>query len=743
MELSVLKKYSIIPFLSILLVFLLTLLGTFEYLEYKTIDLRFKLRGSKELKQSEIVIIAIDEQSYESLPHQYPFPRSYYAKLVENLKEAGARQIIFDIEFTKPGQQTMTDSLFAQAVINAGNVIFSGTIIRDVNRGYHYYEPPIEVLQEQADATGIVNDVHDSDGFTRRYNIFLPCQGKVYYSLGVVAYMLKNQISIQHSIYRKMGDYCNIADTLFNESIQIPTVRSGFGQEQTFYINYFGPAGSFPYYSFSQVMDDADFQLNSQYDNDYMEIWRHNSIFPDELRIQFLSDNNREAAQTAIQQNQSPEPFIQRENPFNDKIVMIGSSLAELHDDRLTPFYHYNGEKRLMPGVEVHAHALQTMLDEAYIQKVSLLTVFITWVLVNSLTGIFVHRFHPGLGALIGIGILVAVFFFTTLLFSRFNLLFPLVNTSFSIVITYFGIVGNDFFRESREKRKIRKMFQTYTSPKVLKYLEENPDSFSLQGERREATIFFSDIAGFTSISEKISAEQLSALLNQYLTPMTDILMKYNGYVDKYEGDAIMCNFGVPIQDDQHALNACYAALEQQQKLKELRMLFRQRYGVHLSVRIGINTGIVSAGNMGSEKRFQYTVLGDAVNQASRFEGANKIYGTQIMIGETTYQKVKTNIAARLLDKIVVKGKKKAVMVYNPISTMNQMTPKIRKIINFYNSGMAAYFSRDWRGAIEYFNQILTLRSDEATRTMILRCKKYMNNPPPEKWQGELRLLSK
>jgi adenylate cyclase len=277
----------------------------------------------------------------------------------------------------------------------------------------------------------------------------------------------------------------------------------------------------------------------------------------------------------------------------------------------------------------------------------------------------------------------------------------------------------------------------------VLRYLEENPGSFSLSGTRTEATMFFSDVAGFTSISESITPEQLAELLNRYLSPMTQIIMDHEGYVDKYEGDAIMAEWGVPFPMSDHASQACRAALEQMKKLEELRPVLKEEYGHELHVRMGINTGSVTAGNMGSESRFQYTVMGDAVNQASRYEGANKGYGTCIMIGESTRHAIGSEFEVRLLDLLVVKGKTHPIKVYELMGLAGEVSESRCKVRELYEQALNLHWDRRFDAAIELLEQAQEILPDEASRRMQIRIEGYLENPPPEDWKGEFVNLTK
>ena len=225
---------------------------------------------------------------------------------------------------------------------------------------------------------------------------------------------------------------------------------------------------------------------------------------------------------------------------------------------------------------------------------------------------------------------------------------------------------------------------------------------------------------------------------------MTEILMSYDGYVDKYEGDAIMCDFGVPVLDPEHARKACWAALDQQDALVGTRAEIERDYGVSLHVRMGVNTGDVSAGNMGSAQRFSYTVMGDAVNQASRFEGANKQYGTRTMIGEETHRQAAEFIESRLLDKLVVKGKAVPITVYELLCKKGVISEGQAEIVALFEEGLALHLERRWDEAIKKFEAAIAIDHDDGPSTRYIeRCRNYKANPPPDDWQGEFVMTTK
>jgi adenylate cyclase len=301
------------------------------------------------------------------------------------------------------------------------------------------------------------------------------------------------------------------------------------------------------------------------------------------------------------------------------------------------------------------------------------------------------------------------------------------------------------FVEEDRKKKYIQGMFQHYLSASVVQELLKNPKMLNLGGERRTATAFFSDIISFTTVSENLSPEDLVAQLNEYLSAMGDIVLKYEGYIDKYEGDAIMAVFGVPLYQSDHAKRACLAALEMQQELDKLRSRWRMQERPEFHVRIGINSGPMIAGNIGGKHRFDYTVIGDAVNLALRLEGANTTYGTKIIISESTKDLLKDELITRELDFLRVKGKTEPVRVYELVAKTHKQLDKDKLvIIDLFSKGLKEYRNYKWDAAIAAFNRILGIDPEDGPAlTYIERCEFYKNNLVPEDWDGVFEMKTK
>ncbi len=287
--------------------------------------------------------------------------------------------------------------------------------------------------------------------------------------------------------------------------------------------------------------------------------------------------------------------------------------------------------------------------------------------------------------------------------------------------------------------------FAHYVPEEVVAQILEDPDKLSLGGEQCVVSVLFSDVAGFTSISEKLSPAELVHLLNEYLTEMTNIVLENQGIIDKYEGDAIMAEFGVPVPYGNHPYMACKTALEMQRKLQQMREQWKKENKPPLTARVGINTGEVIVGNMGSQNVFDYTVMGDHVNLGSRLEGANKFYGTDIMISEFTYKFVKDDFYTRPLDLIRVKGKKKPIKVYELIAFKeDKLVDNYLQMLSFYNQGLKSYQAREWDAAIDSFEYCIKLvPQDMPSEEYRKRCIDYKFNQPPEDWDGVTDMLSK
>lgn len=407
---------------------------------------------------------------------------------------------------------------------------------------------------------------------------------------------------------------------------------------------------------------------------------------------------------------------------FESKFVFIGDVATGASDV---------GHTTLEPDVPLisqHAAMLNAMLTDGFYRR---------WTNMQSIWLVLAIGLFLGLSSAVRASwvlyiaetaVLAGLVLLTFTEITAFRLV-PLASIAAGSLLLFIGLITGIEFITGKERRFIKKAFSQYVPKKVVDNLLANPAILKLGGEKREMTALFSDLEGFTSFSEKIPVEDLVQLLNQYLTAMTDIVLNHGGIIDKYEGDAIMAEFGAPIDQPDHADRAVLAALDMQQKLNEMRGTWAKQGWPELSCRIGINTGIMVIGNMGSDQVFDYTIIGDAVNLASRLEGANKLYGTKIMISEFTLSRLTPyKFKVRKLDRIRVKGKTEPVTVFEVVNRGESPDHLNTSYYGLYEEGLEAYLMRDFIRASDKFSQALELKSgDQAARLMIDRLNSLEN----------------
>ncbi|MBF8248146.1 MAG: adenylate cyclase [Bacteroidetes bacterium] len=441
------------------------------------------------------------------------------------------------------------------------------------------------------------------------------------------------------------------------------------------------------------------------------------------------------------------------------KIVLVGSVMPEERDIHQVPIYKLDaGDQKsyAMHGVEIHATALQNLIDNEFISRpdhwveVSLVIILSICTFLGVLRLRQIKMKYPWLmeiGALMVTALVVAaVLEIGVLAFTNSNLLISIVNPSFSVVLAYFSAAVYQYLQEREQKALIKNVFGHYLSPAVVNILASDPDKARLGGDRRELTVFFSDIANFTTVSESFKQpEGLVELLNEYLEEMTSIVLKTDGTLDKYVGDAIIAFWGAPLPQKDHAYRGCVAALEMQKRLAELRPKWKKEGKPELSCRCGVNTGNMIVGNIGGKDRFDYTVIGDSVNLASRMEGANKQYHSSIMISDATYTQVKNKVVVRELDLLQVKGKTEPVKVFELLGTAAlQMSDHEKQSLELHHEGLKLYRQRKWDEAIAYFNQAYQLDPKcHVAQIYAERAGLYQLHAPPDEWNGVFVMTSK
>ena len=424
---------------------------------------------------------------------------------------------------------------------------------------------------------------------------------------------------------------------------------------------------------------------------------------------------------------------------FKDKIVVVGATAIGIYDLRVTPY------SSVYPAVEIHATVIDNILHHNFFYRSSGTQLLDACAIVffGLLIGIVVPRVRAVQGMILALAIVTAFVIVNAFIFSRYNIWLNVVYPALTMVLIYLGITVYRYITEEREKKKIRGAFQYYLTASVINEMLKDPSKLKLGGDKKDLTVLFSDIRGFTTISEKMTPEALVHLLNEYLTAMTNLVFKYDGLLDKYMGDAIMAVFGAPLDQPDHALRACRTALGMMEELKKLQKKWADEGRPVFDIGIGINSGDMVVGNMGSDMRFDYTVMGDMVNLGSRLEGINKEYATNIVISEYTYAAIKDALFCRELDSVRVKGKKLPVKIYELLGEKKD-AEKWGKEVSLFEEGLSKYKQGLWDEAIAAFGNVLEMRPDDAPAKLYIgRCEDLKKNPPEGPWNGVFTMTRK
>lgn len=423
---------------------------------------------------------------------------------------------------------------------------------------------------------------------------------------------------------------------------------------------------------------------------------------------------------------------------FAGKIVMVGLTVADLHDYVYTPL----SKGDYMYGVYAHANAVNTILTANQFQQLPFYLDFLPYffLMLIFLSYLLMTEYYTITNVAVLILLLVVIWFINMLLFDsgwQFNGWYYLV----SLCVIYLYVLVVHYILLFFAKQDLRRTFGFYLSEAVLNQLLANPDLVKLGGVRRYMTVLFSDLRGFTSLSEKLTPEQLVNILNIYLTEMSDVILRENGVIDKYMGDAIMAFWGAPLDDKRHAFNACMAAWKMKNLLAKLNEEKVWQEDVILKLGIGINSGEMIVGNMGGAKRFDYTVMGDSVNLGSRLEGLNKIYGSEIIISESVYAQVKDEFVCRVLDKVAVKGKTEPVTIYELLGPVAEASDNVKQFSKHFSLMFDKYLNKDFSGALKLLEKMPA--EDLSVQVYLDRCREYLKNPPGENWDGVYVLKTK
>ena len=689
---------SAIGFAAFALALVITpLLENLDWLVYNEL---FLWRGAKDMSKSGLAIVAIDDKAFSSLPAKWPYPREYYTRAIKNLTAAGARLIVFDITFTEPSTlNPAEDDSLARALAASGRCLMAGKLVHETTTNQTknvYLMKPIAPLLSVGADWALVDAVDDDDGFTRRYLLFQEHQGRPLLSLATRAFVRLTAETVNTELNAANGSF------IINGQ-HVPR----YDHTATMLINFRGPAQTFPTYSLADVLDDEGFDLGEKEDTD---------IFAMHLEW----------------------------GTFRDRVVFVGASADELQDNKFTPFFSSDGERQKMPGVETHVNALHTLLTGDYLRQLPYSNQLLVMIALSVLIMLAVYSGRTTIAILASIAALVALAALTFYAFKSAKLWVPVAGPALAVLFNYAAHSAQLLVTERREKGRVRKVFAQYVAKSVVDNMLASGEAPKFGGERRELTVLFSDVRGFTTFCEHHDAEAVVQRLNEYLTSMVDVVFRNQGTLDKFVGDELMAVFGAPLHFKEHAEKACLTACEMIAQLRALQKQWAADGKDSFDIGIGINTGTMIVGNLGSQQLFDYTVIGDEVNLGARLEGTNKQYGTSIIISESTYTQVKNKARVRELDLVRVKGKKKPVKIFE-LRSMEPL-PDIEQdlIVYTYHKGLENYKQRQWYKAIREFRTVLRyFQNDGPSRLYVARALDFIENPPPEDWDGVYEFKTK
>ena len=693
--------------------------GTFKALDQFILDYKFRYLQQED-PNDKIVLVTIDEKSLSYFNKQrmyWPWPRNFYQFVTDYFSNSGANLVVYDILFDTPDfdrrnlSGSMSDKRFAHSLNTSGNVLlaFKSTKITDsVNAPANDYPfiPKVEIknrapyqqphllnsrpIAKLANAAGELGNTvvrPDQDGLIRSVHLFDSLAHKGFVpTLSMAAYLELKPDSISFAWTNKG---LRAGDT------KIPLQESG-----DYLINWYEKGGvddgTFPYFSFSDVV------------------------------------------QSAVEKRQGTpvDSLLVPPDTLADKIVLVGASAAGLGDIKSTPM----SSLEPYPGMEIHATILNNLIGNNFITELPDGTKVLFLLLLTFGIPFLIAYTRPIYGAATTVGILSLIVVTGIALFHTERIWFSTGMYFTMGFLSYSGAAAYKYFAEERQKKEIRSAFGQYVQPEFVKELIAEPEKLKLGGQQKNLTVLFTDLAGFTTISESKPPEELVEFMNEYLGAMTDIIFDHSGTVDKYIGDAVMAFWGAPIEQENHEILACRSTIKMLDKVEEII----PQADVH--ARFGIATGDMIVGNIGSYNRFNYTVLGDTVNLAARLEAANKEFGSKAMISEETYQKVKDEFLCRQLDLLVVKGKTEPKRVYELMGDRQSSKDLIsqEKAADIYQQGLKLYYERQWDAAIHQFqNALELLPGDGPSQTYIKRCKQFKENPPAEDWDGIFHLKTK
>ena len=735
MEIQRIIRYALSLVLT--LVFLLHISGIFPIpilnsLENQAYDARLKITLPEKVDK-QVVIVDIDEKSLNELG-QWPWNRNIMARINDtlfdhyNIKaigydivfaeedidegtkllEAMANDVLRDnpefiAEYNRVIPSLRHDQLFAESLNNRKTVLgfvmdtdtIKGTLPPAITRlddetldllsiaKPRGYTANLELLQSSAFSGGFFdNPLLDDDGVFRRVPLLQAYDGNLHESLALAL----TRVALDSPEIEMLVEANEDGHDLFLEWVRIGEIAIPADLHSGVLVPYIGKQKSFDYLSAADVL-------------------------------------NRTVAKHKLE----------------DKIILFGASAPGLLDLRTTPL------EAASPGVEVHANIVQGILDgrilhaPGYTQGFEFILVALIGV-VFTFTLPMLSALYSTLVTVVSIIILIATNFYA---WTSAQLVLPIAAPVLLVILLFALQMTYGFFVESRGKRQLAHLFGQYVPPELVDEMSTKMEDITLDGEMRDMSVLFSDVRGFTTISESLEPKELTSYINAFLTPITKVIHDNRGTIDKYMGDAVMAFWGAPLEDKQHALHALNAAVAIIERMKSLREEFTEKQWPEIYVGVGVNTGMMNVGNKGSEFRVDYTILGDAVNLGSRLEGLTKVYGVDIITSEFTRHEV-PEYEYRELDRVRVKGKDKPVSIYEPLGLLENVSKEERKLLRQFHIGIKQYRAQNWDAAEREIFALSQLEPERKIYKIYLnRIMYYRKNPPGADWDGSFTHTSK
>jgi adenylate cyclase len=731
-------------------------------------DQRFNLMPkTHKNSQNNIVVVDIDERSLQA-EGQWPWDRFKLGRLVEKLESHGVLVTGFDVTFPEPQRNAMQDLLARMDADTLDETLFGELqVLEDVLDADAYFATaitssmmdvvlavsfnPVQAVEYGALPRAIVDidaqiadrvNLQEMAGFTAN----IPVLQEAATGAGIM-----NQLPDIDGIIRRVPLVVRYQDQLF-PTLALEMARLYFFEERFELVTY-------PVRDVHQV---EGIRIGSNAGQYELATDARAQVLVPYVGRSFLSGEGLYPYVSATDVlNDAVDPAI-----LENALVLVGTTATGMFDLRSTPL------EAVYPGVEVHANILNAILDSFVVQEVPVGeqsdlqntmvaldgatrvvfpykpvweqgAVLVVLLVLGTMLSFVLPLLGPAMLGLAALLLLVASVWSNFMLWSIYKL-----DTSLTLILLLIALLSvvnmtYGFLSERLTRKTIKGMFDQYVPPAHIDAMLKNPDAYSFEGESREMTVLFADIRDFTSVSEALTATGLKKMLNEFFTPVTAIIFEHNGTVDKYVGDMIMAFWGAPLEDSQHRENAVAAALEIMHKMEQLRVEFPQRGFPQINIGIGINTGMMNVGDMGSVYRRAYTVLGDAVNLGSRLEGLTKFYGVKLLIGEETEEALQ-GFVCRLVDKVKVKGKDFAVKAYEPICTEAEASPELLALLGRYHAALDCYFRQEWDMAQKEFSALA------ATEPQCLLYKIYLERiahlreqDPGSHWDGSFQHLSK